>query len=90
MTEISKEQIIALAKEIANRPNKDPLPRSDFIRESGISIHYIYTLFPEGGWTEVCKKAGLRTESSGYPIEEEYLLKEFHRVASEMGKIPTQ
>jgi hypothetical protein len=89
MTEISKEQIISLAKKIADRLGKDPLPRSDFVRESGISTHYIYTLFPEGGWTEVCKNAGLKTVGSGYPIEEEGLLEEFHRIASEMGKIPT-
>jgi D-alanine-D-alanine ligase-like ATP-grasp enzyme len=42
MTEISKEQIIALAKDIANRLNKDPLPRSDFILESAYT-HIIST-----------------------------------------------
>ena len=89
MTEISKEHIISLAKKIADRLGKDSLPRSDFVRESGISTHYIYTLFPEGGWTDVCKKAGLKTEGTGYPIEEESLLEEFHRIASQMGKIPT-
>lgn len=89
MTEISKESIIELAKEIAKRLGQNSLSRADFIRESGISSHYLYTLFPDGGWTEVCKSAGLKTEGSGYPIEEECLLEEFDRVASNLGKIPT-
>ena len=89
MTDISRDRIIELAKEIANRLGQKSLSRVDFIRESGFSIHYIYTLFPNGGWTEVCKNAGLQTEGSGYPIEEESLLEEFNRVASELGKIPT-
>lgn len=89
MTEISRDRIIGLAKKIASRLGQDSLSRVDFIKESGISTHYLYTLFPDGGWTEVCKYAGLKTEGSGYPIEEESLLDEFNRVASELGKIPT-
>lgn len=77
MTNISKERIIILANKIADRFCQNSLSRADFVRESGMSPHIIYTLFPDGGWTEVCKNAGLKTEGSGYPIEEESLLEEF-------------
>ncbi len=90
MAEISKEKIVKLAKEIADRLGQDFLSRPDFVKETGISNDTIYKFFPDGGWAEVCKKAGLKTKGAGYPIEKGKLLEEFHRVVSEMGKIPNR
>jgi len=90
MAEISKEKIVKLAKEIADRLGQDCLIRADFVKETGISNDTIYKFFPDGGWAEVCRKAGLKTRGAGYPIEKGKLLEEFHRVVSEMGKIPNR
>jgi hypothetical protein len=61
----------------------------DFVRESGIPKHTIYTLFPEGGWASVLEEAGLKTGGSGFALEDDDLLTEFHRVTTELGKIPS-
>jgi len=89
MDQISREQVIQLAREIADRLGVDRLTRSTFCRESGMAIHRIYALFPEGGWTAILQAAKLQCRGSGYSLDDEELLAEFHRVASLLGRIPT-
>ena len=89
MTELTREHIIEKAKEIAEKLGTDILRVPDFVRESGIPKHQIYSLFPEGGWSTVLSEAGLSTGGSGYTLEDDDLLNEFHRVVTEVGKIPT-
>lgn len=89
MMEITREHIIEKAKKIAARLGVEILRISDFVRESGIPKHKIYGLFPEGGWSTVLSEAGLNAGGSGYTLEDDDLLNEYHRVATEYGKIPT-
>lgn len=89
MMELTREYIIEKAKEIAARLGVEILRVPDFIRESGIQKHQIYSLFPEGGWSIVLSEAGLAAGGSGYTLEDDDLLNEFHRVVTEVGKIPT-
>jgi len=89
MAEITREHIIEKAKEIATHLGVDVLRIPDYVRVSGIPRHRIYDLFPEGGWSTVLSEAGLNTGGSGYTLEDDDLLNEFHRVVTELGKIPT-
>jgi len=81
--------MIDAAKSAAARAGSD-LSRSDFLRETGISEHQIYRLFPEGRWTELKRLAGLdRNPRHRTALEDEEILSEFHRIASDLGSIPT-
>ncbi len=83
----TREQIVELAKEVAA---ESPLSRREFYRRSGVSDYYVYRLFPDGGWTEVRQLAGIgRHPHDKDPLSDEQLLQEFHRVASELGTIPS-
>lgn len=88
MTEITRERIVAEAKVLAERLGVEILRVPDFVRESGIPKHQIYALFPEGGWSAVLSEAGLKTGGSGYMLEDDDLLNEYHRVVTELGKLP--
>lgn len=89
MSEITRESIVRAARE-ASAEVDHPLSRSDFERLTGISQYHIYRLFPEGGWTEVKRLAGLeRHPKDREPLTDQELLKEFHKVASSLGRIPT-
>jgi hypothetical protein len=89
MTEVTREAIIEAAKRAAAEFS-GMLSRSDFERLSGISQRHLYKAFPDGGWTEVLQLAGIqRHPLHNERIPDEELLAEFHRVASELGKIST-
>jgi hypothetical protein len=84
MGEVSRDTIIQAAKD------SGATSRADFERRTGISQYHIYRLFPEGGWSEVQRLAGLdRHPRDNKPRSDEDLLREFHRVVSETGNIPT-
>jgi len=88
--EITRETLIAAARKAAEE-HGDDLTRADFQRISGISPHHIYRLFPEGGWKEVRRKAGLGVHPRyrGEPLDDDQLLAEFHQVTKSLGVIPT-
>ena len=88
MKNITRETIIEAAKEAAKQVT-GPLSRSDFVRITGVSEHQVYKIFPEGGWSEVKQMAGLAFHPQGKPLSDDDLLKEFHRIASTLGNIPT-
>lgn len=88
MKSITRESIIEAAKEAAKQV-AGPLSRADFVRITEISMHQIYTKFPEGGWSAVKKMAGLSFHSKGKPLTDDDLLNEYHRVVSILGDIPT-
>jgi hypothetical protein len=89
MEEITREKIIEAAKK-AGKLQNSPISRADFMRLTGISQYHIYRLFPDGGWDEVKRLAGLESHpKENRPLTDEDLLSEFHRVASELGTIPT-
>ena len=66
-----------------------PLSQADFVRITEISMHQIYTKFPEGGWSEVKQVSGLAFHPQGKPLSDDDLLNEYHRVVSILGDIPT-
>ena len=89
MPELTREALIDAAKTAAEKVGSN-LSRSDFVRKTGITDHQIGRLFPEGRWSEVKRLAGLeRNPKHNTPLEDEEILKEFHRVASELGQVPT-
>ena len=89
MEDITRETIVRSAKKAAEQVGR-PISRADFERLTGISQYHIYRLFPEGGWTEVRRLAGLkRHPKDNAPLSDDEILEEFHRVASSLGKIPT-
>jgi hypothetical protein len=89
MATLTREAIIEAAKRVASESG-GVLSLADFERLAGISQHQLYKAFPDGGWTEVLQLAGIRRHPQHYePLSDEELLIEFHRVASELGQIPT-
>jgi hypothetical protein len=89
MPELTRESLIEAAKAAAGKAGPD-LSRADFVRVTGITDHQIARLFPEGRWSEVKRLAGLdRHPKHNSPLDDETILREFHRVASELGQIPT-
>lgn len=89
VSELSREEVVAEVRRIASRLGMDTLRREDFARESKISLYQVYSLFPDDGWRGVLEAAELRVPFQGVAIPEDTLLAEFHRVVSEMGRIPT-
>lgn len=89
MNEVTRDQVLEAARGLAERQD-GPISRADFERLTGISQYHIYRLFPEGGWSEVKKLAGLeRHPKDNDPLSDDELLEEFRRVASTQGRIPT-
>lgn len=89
MAELTREDLIEAAREAAAQAGPG-LSRADFMRVTGISDHQIGRLFPEGRWTELKRLAGLeRHPRHRLPLDDAALLSEFHRVATELGRIPT-
>ncbi len=89
MAEITREVIIKAAK-AAEAKAGTPISRADFERISGISQYHIYRAFPDGGWTEVKKIAGIdRHPKDNEALSDDQVMSELNRVASELGRIPT-
>jgi hypothetical protein len=87
--ELTRESIIEAAKAAAEKSGPD-LSRADFMRATGISEHQINRLFPAGRWSELKQLAGLDKHPKHHtPLDDESILREFHRVANELGNIPT-
>jgi hypothetical protein len=84
----TRELIIQATKEIAASQD-GPLSRDAFCRRSGVGMKPLYRLFPKGGWTEVCKLAGLPRHLKSKDLTDEQILQEFHRVVSEVGVVPS-
>jgi len=89
MADWTRKSIIQAANEAAAK-SSGPLSRSEFCQLSGVSQYYIYRLFPEGGWTEIRSLTGIdRHPKDNEPLSDEQLMQEFHRIASELGTIPS-
>lgn len=89
MEAMTRDAIVRAATEAA-RSNGGTLSRSDFQRATGIGQYHIYRCFPEGGWSEVLKLAGIaRHAMHKEALSDEELLGRYHDVASAVGDIPT-
>jgi hypothetical protein len=89
VSELSRDDVISAAKEIASHLGVDTLRRQDYAREFGNSLYQVYNLFPDDGWRGVLLAAGLRVPFQNVAIPEDTLLDEFHQVVVELGRIPT-
>ncbi|MBF2028717.1 MAG: hypothetical protein IGS48_18470 [Oscillatoriales cyanobacterium C42_A2020_001] len=89
MSTPTREEIIALAQEIAERMGVDTLRREDFFKNSAFTEAQVYRLFPDDGWRGLLEAANLRVTFQNVATPDESLLSEFHRVVKEMGCIPT-
>ena len=58
MAKLKRDSVVEAAKAVALQTG-GTVSRSDFIRLSGISGYYLYRLFPDGGWSEVQRLAGI-------------------------------
>jgi hypothetical protein len=86
---VTQDAIIEAARRAAEQTG-GVLSQNDFRRITGISPHTVARCFPEGKWTEVLRRAGIKgSPRHKKPLESDFLLREFHRVVSELGKIPT-
>lgn len=89
MSRLRKADLIR-AVQCASKRQGPPLSRVDFERMSGISQYHIYRLFPDGGWSELKRRAGIAKHPRHHErLEDGELLSEFHGVASELGQLPT-
>lgn len=89
MAELTRDDLVEAAKS-AHAGAQGPLSRPDFERITGISQYHIYRLFPEGGWSELKRLAGIdRHPKDNQPLSDDDLLEEFHSVATRLGRIPT-
>jgi hypothetical protein len=87
--ELSREAIIEAARK-AGASLSGPISLADFERLTGISEYHIYRHFPDGGWSEVKRLAGLeRHPKDNQSLSDEELICEFHRVVEELGDVPT-
>lgn len=87
MAKMTRGEFVEAVKKAA--AGESSLTSSEFEKRSGIPRNTTYQLFPEGGWKEVLKLAGLNDEGSTVPISDEEILSEFHTVVMSIGKIPT-
>lgn len=86
---LSRDQVIDSARRAALAAGR-PISRGDFERATGISQYHIYRLFPDGGWSEVKRLAGIdRHPKANEPLSDEQLLRAFHEVVLERGEVPT-
>jgi hypothetical protein len=86
---LTRQSIIEKVKRIA-KDSGTSVTREEFIKRTGITGSRILWLFPEGGWLEVLKLAGLPPHPRLRRfLPDETLLQEYHRVASSLGRIPT-
>jgi hypothetical protein len=89
MSEMTPDAIIEAVRNAALQSG-GTISRAEFVQVSGICEYQIYRLFPGGGWTEVLRLAGLhRHPHDKDPLSDQMLLAEFHRVATDLGEIPT-
>ena len=89
MTDIDGDAIVKAARKAAEDAGH-PVSRADFVRMTGIGEWHIYRAFPEGGWSEVKRRAGLEPHPKHMSaLSDEDMLTEWHRVAIECGGIPT-
>lgn len=85
----SREDIVEAARRAADGAGR-PISRSDFERLTGISQYHIYRAFPDGGWSQVKRLAGLdRHPKANDAMSDEHLLEAFDSVVRERGEIPT-
>ena len=89
VSDLTREDLVAAVKR-AHESAPGVLSRPEFERVSGISQYQIYRLFPDGGWTELKRLAGVeRHPRDNQPLSDDELLEQFHSVATKLDRIPT-
>jgi len=89
MSKWTRKLILTAAKEAAAQA-AGPLTKQQFFACSGINAYHLLRLFPEGGWMEVRRLAGLgRHPRHRQPLSDDELLQQFHEVAAKLRAIPS-
>ncbi len=86
MTEIDRDTLIKKAQELATTDGLPYILRSDFMRRTGISDHYVLKHFDS--WTDFFMKAGLQPQAT-QPVEDMELLEAARKAFTDLEGIPT-
>ena len=85
---MKKQELLALAGEIASRLGRRVMSQAEFTREAGISDRPIYRLF--GTWEAFVSEAGLQLHPAHKKrIPDECLFAEFFRITAQLGRLPS-
>jgi len=86
---LTRKEMVEAVKRFARR-NKGAISRDEFVSQSGLTKKMIYQLFPEGGWLQLQKLAGVpRNPNYHRRVSREELMAELHKVALSYGDVPT-
>ena len=89
MAHLTQDDLINSVRSVSDKV-QDPLSREVFERISGISQYHIYRLFPDGGWSELKRRAGIARHPRQHDrLEDDDILKELYSVVLTLGKFPT-
>lgn len=84
-----REDLIAHARDVAERLGKSTVSRSEFVRESGVSQNQIYSHF-EGGWRELCQAAGLQPHRQNVRLSDDQIFAEMRDAFLRLGGVTTR
>lgn len=86
---LTREEVIEITRKLAST-HPEPITRDDFEEITGITPYLVNRLFPEGGWGHLKLLVGLPAHPRDVrSLSDDELLSEYHRVASEAGRLPT-
>ncbi len=87
--EARKKEIVSLLQRAADGREHISLP--EFVRVSEISKHEIHKHFPDGGYTELLRLAGLSVhpQRQSRTVTDDDVLAEFNRISIDIGTLPT-
>jgi len=83
----NRNQIISEIQRIAKKLNSETVSRTEFAKESNISLHQINKYF--GGWMEAVSEAGLIPNTKHVRKTHDELFQKFYEVCVMLNKIPT-
>jgi Homing endonuclease associated repeat len=84
----AREQLIAKAREIADRLGRQTISRSEFCRHTGISGYQIYEHFDS--WKDLCEQAGLVPNAKNARLEDDQNFSAMRDTFVELGGIVTR
>jgi hypothetical protein len=88
-SKLTRDEALEAAKKLAST-HLNPITRDEFEVLTGITPYVINKLFPEGGWPYLKGLAGLPPHPLDVKsLSDDELLKEYHRVACEVCRLPT-
>lgn len=86
--ESRKNEIIVMLQKAAD--GREHISQPEFVKLTGISKHQVDKYFPDGGYTELLRLAGLSVHPNRQSLEvsDDEILADFHRIAEGLGSLP--